>query len=278
MDFYTQLSYFYDDLFPVEPSILHFLIDTFSSSQRILDVACGTGTYAISLLVEGKDVGGIDLSLPMIEQARGKLRDLQARTSPPEGARLSAENTSISPQPGRAFSNQAAADLFQVGDMRDLSRFPPESFQGLYCIGNSLPHLETGTEIRTALAQFYRVLEPGGILLLQTINFDRVRFVTGTGIVNESRFSLPSLQGKRAELVRYYTTGPDPDHINFESELCLPKGQRLKSRVPLFFLTRNKLQELLQDAGFTPQTWYGSYEGTPHDPESSFLSIVTSRR
>jgi len=166
---------------------------------------------------------------------------------------------------------EAAAAVFLVGDMLDLTRFPPGSFQGLYCIGNSLPHLISEAQIRTALAQFFRVLAPEGVLLLQTINFDRVRFDSS------GRFTLPTLKGRRADLVRFYTPGPDPDHIYFESELCLSNDHPLRNRIPLFLLTRNRLETWLQDAGFGSQMWYGSYERKAYEPDTSFLSIVQAR-
>jgi len=133
MDFYTILSAVYDDLFPAEPSIIRFLIDTFSSCQRVLDVACGTGTYTISLWEQGKEVVGIDLSIPMIQQAREKLQQMFDGRSESDYA-----TPPTTPKGGKVFIRNTAADVFQVGDMLDLTRFPPGSFQGLYCIGNSI--------------------------------------------------------------------------------------------------------------------------------------------
>jgi len=277
MDFYTMLSAVYDDLFPAEPSIIRFLIDTFSSCQRVLDVACGTGTYTIPLWEQGKEVVGIDLSIPMIQQAREKLQQIfqAAPAASPDGqgketfCRNSAPTVSTDRE--TLPRQEAAAAVFLVGDMLDLTRFPPGSFQGLYCIGNSLPHLISEAQIRTALAQFFRVLAPEGVLLLQTINFDRVRFDSS------GRFTLPTLKGRRADLVRFYTPGPDPDHIYFESELCLSNDHPLRNRIPLFLLTRNRLKTWLQDAGFGSQMWYGSYERKAYEPDTSFLSIVQAR-
>jgi len=266
MDFYTILSDVYDDLFPAEPSILRFLTDTFSSCQRVLDVACGTGTYTIPLWEQGKDVVGIDLSLPMIEQARGKLQKMFGRL-----AQGTSDKSPTTPQGRETDFPKAPADIFQIGDMQDLSRIPPGSFQGLYCIGNSLPHLDSESQIRLALKQFLRVLSPGGVLLLQTINFDRVRFD------HSGRFALPTLKGRRAELARFYTSGSDSDHLYFESELSLPDGKRMRNRIPLFLLTRNRLEAWLQDAGFGSQMWYGSYERKAYEPDTSFLSIVVAR-
>jgi len=310
MDFYTMLSAVYDDLFPAEPSIIRFLIDTFSSCQRVLDVACGTGTYTIPLWEQGKEVVGIDLSIPMIQQAREKLQQIfqAAPAASPDGQPPDASATAPMPPQERKslprsaspYANQGsgtipsnsapcqkeeacsgpqqatyqqpkAVEMFQVEDMLDLTRFPPGSFQGLYCIGNSLPHLISEAQIRTALAQFFRVLAPEGVLLLQTINFDRVRFDSS------GRFTLPTLKGRRAELVRFYTPGPDPDHIYFESELCLSNDHPLRNRIPLFLLTRNRLETWLQDAGFGSQMWYGSYERKAYEPDTSFLSIVQAR-
>jgi ubiquinone/menaquinone biosynthesis C-methylase UbiE len=42
--------------------------------SRVLDLACGTGRITEQLVARGLDVTGVDISMPMIEHARNKLR------------------------------------------------------------------------------------------------------------------------------------------------------------------------------------------------------------
>jgi SAM-dependent methyltransferase len=47
-------------------------------------------------------------------------------------------------------------------------------FDAVLCLGNSLPHLLTDAALAEALADFATVLRPGGLLIVQNRNFDRV--------------------------------------------------------------------------------------------------------
>jgi 2-polyprenyl-3-methyl-5-hydroxy-6-metoxy-1,4-benzoquinol methylase len=240
-DFYTVLGDSYDDIFPLEPAILRFLEEEFQDAQRILDIACGTGTYTMALAKAGKTIYGIDLSETMIKKAREK-----------------------APQ---------WTDHFLVDDMLTLSNLPEKNFQGVYCIGNSLVHIDTLADIGKALRRFREVLEPRGILTIQIINFDRIRFD------KESPFLLPPLQGKRVKMTRTYSPGTDPGRVYFDTELILSQEEppiSIKNRVPLVAVQSTQIKNLLTKAGFTKIRFYGSYDKSPYKPDASFLTIAVA--
>jgi|GEM_PF-205328 len=264
--FYATLSAYYDVLFPVEAAILSFLENAFQKSRRILDVACGTGIYTIPLWEKGKEIVGVDLDSAMIQQARQKLANrIASRPSAPTLA-----SPTMGPPETRP-SDTNPPELFLTEDMRVLSSFPDQSFDGIYCIGNSLPHLSTEEDIRTALKRFWELFKPGGTLLIQIVNFDRVTFR------ERPYHDLPPLEGRGAKLARRYTPGPDADHVYFETELSA-EGKTLRNRLPLYRLTNERLTQALADAGFGSLSARGSYEGAAYDPSSSFLLIVTASR
>jgi ubiquinone/menaquinone biosynthesis C-methylase UbiE len=95
---------------------------------RTLDVGCGPGQYMAWMESRGMAVVGIDLSTGMLAQAKTKVR----------------------------------GGLVQM-DMRRLA-FPDGSFHGIWCIA-SLLHLPKA-EAPLALEEMWRVLVPGGALLL----------------------------------------------------------------------------------------------------------------
>jgi 2-polyprenyl-3-methyl-5-hydroxy-6-metoxy-1,4-benzoquinol methylase len=105
----------------------------------VLDLACGTGTYANALARRGFSVTGIDLSPDLI--ALGRRRG--------GGAAL------------------------LTGDMRRFRELAPGPFTRVLCVGNSLPHLADESEVARLLADARAVLAPGGSLVVQTVNFDR---------------------------------------------------------------------------------------------------------
>ena len=53
----------------------------------------------------------------------------------------------------------------------DSTLFP---FDGLLCLGNSLPHLLSDADLNNSLQDFAACLRPGGMLLIQNRNFDAV--------------------------------------------------------------------------------------------------------
>lgn len=138
--FYATLARHYDALFLEEPAITGFLATGLRTGSRVLDLACGTGTYAAALAHRGHRVTGVDLAPEMIAAAA------QPR---PAGLRL------------------------LVGDMRALRSLAPGSFDLIYCIGNSLVHMPSHAAVRTLLSDAAQSLDRGGQLVVQIVNYDR---------------------------------------------------------------------------------------------------------
>jgi glycine/sarcosine N-methyltransferase len=143
--FYARLARLYDDLFPEEPAITAFLAAGLPPAGRVLDLACGTGTYAAALARRGFAVTGLDLSADLIARGRGRA-------------------------PGASLL---------VGDMRRFRGVAPGPYDRICCIGNSLPHLRREAEVAALLRDAAAALAPGGSLVVQTVNFDRGPLLAG---------------------------------------------------------------------------------------------------
>lgn len=142
MDFYRSLSEHYDEIFPLKEPQMSFLNDyvTQEKLKSILDIGCGTGTFALEISRMGLQVLGVDLSDEMIEISKKKAHE---------------------------FGRDAS---FAVADMRDLSKIETE-FEGVLCLGNTLAHVSAETELKDVLIEF---LKKGTHLLVQTVNYDRM--------------------------------------------------------------------------------------------------------
>jgi len=142
MDFYRALSTHYDEIFPLKGPQKTFLQDYLKREAltSVLDIGCGTGTFALETSRNGVRVLGVDLSAEMIE---------------------------ISIKKAQANGSNAS---FTLADMRDL-RHIKEDFDGVFCLGNTLTHVSGDVELKEALAQFG---QKGTHLLLQTVNYDRI--------------------------------------------------------------------------------------------------------
>jgi glycine/sarcosine N-methyltransferase len=142
MGFYEDFAAGYDRLFPADPETIDFLKRELGPPPaRVVDLACGSGGYALALAEAGFEVTGIDLSEAMIAAARAKAGN----------------------RPGLRF---LAADMSRVE--------PDGLYRGWYCIGNSLVHLGGPEEIAAALNVWKRLQEPGGSWVIQIVNYDRI--------------------------------------------------------------------------------------------------------
>lgn len=123
---------------------------------RVLDTACGAGTQAVSLAMQGFEVVAADPSGGMLRKA------------------------------------QATADEYGVQDKIEFVRCDFNSlpdmvagpFDAIVCKGNALPHLLLDEEIEMALHIFHDLLRPGGTLVIGMRDFgpfmeDRPRFIPG---------------------------------------------------------------------------------------------------
>ncbi|MCW2278201.1 class I SAM-dependent methyltransferase [Heliophilum fasciatum] len=253
MSFYQQLARYYDLVFPYRPIQVEFLEKAFRSTgaRHLLDVACGTGSQAIPLAERGFQVFGVDAGVEMVELAQKKAGDLPVR--------------------------------FEVAQMQDLKSLRQQLFaadgkapwDGAYCIGNSLPHLEDDQEIVTFLSDLRRdLLQPGSLLIIQIVNFPAI-------LSGQADFPVlrGEMEGAKVAFYRSYQE-LDTQRVTFCTRLEIEEpGQapvRLENQFPLRALSQVKLQVLLQDAGFEPFAWYGDFGGSPWQ-ENSPAIIVTSR-
>jgi len=244
---YRELSQYYDDLFPAAEEQLYFFRQVFDDLgvSRVLDLACGSGNYALEFARWGLNVVGVDSEQEMIRLAREKAR--------------------------RAG---VTAD-FRTGDMRDLEDIEGK-FDAVICIGNSLVHLLTDKDILTALTQMKERLYHGGVLILQTVNYDR--------ILKANITQLPDIINNKAGVIftRQYDFRPDGlidfkttliKNSNNGSQRCLENTQ-----VPLRPLTRNQLEEFLQQAGYVDIQVYGDFKRKNHGWDSKATVVQALRR
>lgn len=104
--------------------------------KRVVDIACGTGLHAAFLADLGADVTALDASADMIAHA-------QARRSHPNVA-------------------------YGVCDMRNVQGGP---WDLALCLGNSITLLDSLEDVRATLAAVHAALSPGGLFVVQVINY-----------------------------------------------------------------------------------------------------------
>ncbi len=220
----------------------------------MLDAACGTGMHAVALARRGYEVTGADASEGMIERAR---------------------------------ANAAAAGVqvrFEVAGFGELARLVGKQgseeerglFDALLCLGNSLPHVLTPEALHATLVDFAACLRPGGALLIQNLNYDRI-------LTRQERWMEPQAhrEGEQEWLfLRFYDFDPD-GLLTFNVVRLHRSGDQWEQRVMstrLWPQRQAELIEALQAVGFVEVTYWGDMQGTPFVPEESPNLVLVAER
>lgn len=247
MAFYEEIAQHYDDIFPVAAAQREFLLTLAGPAPcRVLDVACGTGGYSAALAEAGHETLACDLDPAMVGRAAAR--------------------------PGVfAF----AADMSRLDQTPELNNL---TFGLVFCIGNSLVHLPDRETAAATLVQFHKLLEPGGRLLLQIINYDR--------IIDQQIPGLPAIENPAAGLrfTRQYRLDAESGRVAFTTELILAdQSGSLKMRsfvntVELLALRSGELQQFCRQAGFADIRLYGGFSGQPFEIQKSQPLVLVAQK
>jgi glycine/sarcosine N-methyltransferase len=229
MNFYQSISDYYDYIFPQNTAQISFVLDTFQDTENmtLLDIGCGTGNLDIELSKHFQKVLATDLDKTMIEKATNKL-----------------ENTVDNLQ------------FIQLNMLNIETEFDKHIFDGIICFGNTLVHLDNASEMFHFFKQSNIVLKPGGKLLLQIINYDR--------IIDKNIVGLPTIENDHVKFVRDYHYEAKSNKILFKTLLTIKKdGREIENILSLYPIRKEDLNKLLKNAGFTTINFYGNFKREP---------------
>jgi 2-polyprenyl-3-methyl-5-hydroxy-6-metoxy-1,4-benzoquinol methylase len=231
---YDPLAKAFETIFPVDHDTVAFALRHVPEGE-ILDLACGSGGYSIELAKQNRFVVGIDLSASMIETASQKAR---------------AAGVSVD---------------FRVGDMT--SDLGENRYAGVLFIGNSLVHAKDLDQIKTILAHVHRALLPGGAMVLQILNYDRIQ------AKRIRQLPLIEQAGVRFER-RYVEAG---ERLRFVTTLKT-KEQTLRNEVLLVPIRSEALRQALKATGWTDIVFHDDFTESAYDPNETFALVVTARK
>lgn len=216
--------------------------------RSLLDLGCGPGEHCARFASEGWYTTGVDVSRTQVETAAEFHPDLEF----------------------------VEADLGKLTDHLD------RRYGAALCIGNVLPNLDDRT-CSAMFAQLSELLLPGGVLLIQQLEFGPILarkrrsigpiFQTGEGDAPESAFIRIFCPDEDGRTVRFLPTrllirpGSDPP-------VSLDRVESIRWRAR----RRAEVEEELGKHGFTVEAVWGSPERTDHDPEAGTDLWVVARR
>lgn len=197
-------------------------LSSLEPGARVLDAACGVGVDAAVLVRRGLRVTIADASASMLCQAADRLAA--------EGIQVDAVHSRWDELP---------------------TRVPAGAFDAILCSGNSIGHVRDEAEMITVFESFASVLAPGGMVVLDTHDWEYV-CSAGNRVLVEPR--VLARNGRRC-LRTYVWHVPTPRPQTVELELCFVflDGESASSRTHMIEMhpfTRRQLRDRLQRAGF----------------------------
>lgn len=242
--FYDLLAGVYDEMtgfdarFQKEAGFYADLVRT-NRIETVLDAGCGTGFHAILLARLGVRATALDSSPQMIAQTARRAAAL-----------------------GLPVATAVSA-------LTDIPAASPGPFDAVLCAGNTFPHLLTPQEQRQTVDGFFRVTRPGGVCLMQMLNY----FRNGVAEIRSEREA-----GGRRYIRTHVRSGKN---VTFTIEIRTASqddGYPLKQSAVLRAVDQPELVSLMTAAGFSITASLGSLTGERFDPDLSQDLIVLARK
>ena len=212
-----------------------------AAPQHILDLGCGTGTFARRLAAAGHDVVAIDPAPAMIEHARR--------------------------QPGADAVLWLACELYSLP--------PGAPFDAVVMTGHAFQCLLTDAEIDATLHGVRRVLADGGRFLFDTRNPRVAPWRAWT-----PELSARSVESRESGVVdlHHAVRSADGAIVTFDTHYRFRRDDTvLTSTSRLRFIAQPDLQARVIAAGFSSADWRGDWQHAPFDDATSAEIIAICR-
>ena len=257
-DCYADLARDYEWLFPDEAigrsgtvgttspgskDLLEGILETLPRGARVLDSACGIGADAMALARSGFNVTASDGSASMVAEARRRSREF--------GVEIDIRQSS----------------------WQDLPQRVPGAFELILCLGNSIVHTATKSNMISSLEGMKQVLSPEGILVIDSRNWEhlyesRPRIITGHRVIER--------QGVRSSSL-YIWTIPDDFKAPCRAEIVFlfedASSALTHRRYVIDFtpFTQADLTDAIHAAGLT-------VIGDSYQPDNPFYAVAAAMR
>ncbi len=246
--FYDQLGSGYDAIIDWEKRLAReapFYRDLFAGRhvQSVLDTACGTGEHAALFASWGLEVVGTDVSEEMLATCQHKY--------------------------GESGVRWVRAGFGGTHDV--LHR----TLDAVTCLGNSFPHILTDELAERTAADFARLLDPGGVLVIQQLNYGAMRARNERFLGPESR----TVEGRENLFLRLFDLDRNPIRFTIVRLERADAGWTRQSwETEHRAWTAAELTALLTASGFTTVEHFGDFAGSDFDPCDSDQLITVAVR
>jgi SAM-dependent methyltransferase len=223
--FAADYHWFYDDvetrLGTTTPGVRAALV-SLPSRARVLDAACGIGLDTLALERRGFAVTASDASAEMVALTQARCHDAGVNVS--------------------VIESRWADLTGSVGN---------GIFDAVLCAGNSIAHCVDRDDMIAALRGFSAVLRPGGLLVLDTHDWEQVLSLGDRVVTDPHEVERDGLSCSRSYRWRRPLSLAEPCTITFELNFDQRDELNRAHTVSLHPFTRSELRERLREAGFT---------------------------
>jgi SAM-dependent methyltransferase len=211
-----------------------FLVEQLPPGGHVLDLACGTARIAAPLAARGFALAGLDISQRALEVAREQAPELDLRH----------------------------------GDMRSLP-WPDATFDAVINLWTAFGYFETREDDERAIAEVARVLRPGGIFLIDTVNPTALHRSFRPESWRELEDGTLMLERREVDL----PSGRAHAHWVFVKR----DGARQELRFDHRIYSAAEYAELFRGAGLEPVRWFGGFDGSELGLDSWRLIAVAEK-
>jgi glycine/sarcosine N-methyltransferase len=244
--FYDRLAPDYDAMtgfekrFVVERPFFRVLVERYAI-RTALDAGCGTGFHSLLLSQLGAQVTAVDVSQEMLKRAQ-----LHAAAS---GTELRTVHS----------------------DFLHLRENVKGTFDGIFSMGNTLPHILSANDLLLTLQSFAELLHRDGLLFIQNLNYDRILRT------QEPVQSVKEQDG--VTFVRYYEFAPSTIRFNILKITRSAGGpQHSLNTVELRPVLKEEIMSMLAQAGFRDIRPFGGISMEEFVPDTSKDLVLLARK
>jgi 2-polyprenyl-3-methyl-5-hydroxy-6-metoxy-1,4-benzoquinol methylase len=229
-----------------ELPFLQFYMNKFKT-DRVLDMACGSGRHAVALASLGFHVVGFDTSVGMIAAARNHAK------------------------------NAGVMVEFHIADMQSYSSKVDGPFDVVICLGNSLALLPNFVVLQNVIEAVYDVLSPSGSFIFQVLNFEEI-------LLSGFRFfpikGAKTSVGEDVVFSRFYEHS-DESWSTLVATSFVKKGRDWETVIStqrVLHTNLNALETMLTKTGFENFEFFSDYQRNGFDPKKSRNLVMSARR
>ena len=212
---------------------------------RVLDTACGAGELAIALQSRGAFVTAVDMDNALLERARAIARQVGGMRQP----------------------------HFVLGNLLNLPG-DENAFQVILCLANACAFLPDEEAYLRFFRQCSRLLVPGGRLIMQLLNYDR--------ILDFHDYVFPDVEDKERGFTLKRHMMPNAQHqweLHTQiRHISMDKFQIGNYVTVLHPLTRHRLAQMLTDHEFGGIDFYGDVDANIWKADSIGTVCVAVRK